>query len=474
MAKFIEKAVRKVRSSSPKRKTISTQHLDHEVFNNNTKAMSFPRSTIASSAPRLEIEKRLSVIDNQVHQMKGHHRRNSSYGGHQTQRKAETENRDENETDDLIAVTKQKINKENEEKQKEDDNIRHQLRKLTEQQTIEQTNIDQLRQDFLKLAPNKVQKPRIDAAYEKQKQKIKEKIASLERKKQTLEQKLSSNRSSEQLKMSENGSDYSFNQNSRNNSASGVTWSDDHQSETLASQNAVLHDSNLSLSKTTKSYSNQSLSDIKSTNSSKDDGLHTGHSSQVENAIEKQKEYLDEKMDKLKDYVDEQMNIMQREVQDCLRKVEQTQTDMKQEFDSIHEKIVKMVTDYDTSHELRAAEIRNLQNSFEEEISMVKYGSKSRHDELVDLIEKLSQKQDEIEMRQKYRIASEQQKDGSIIPEKSLQTLFDILLHAAGIVLLMISSLQSLLSPLTRTWSRSICSLLVLILSSVLYRYLRS
>ena len=70
--------------SSPKRKTISTQHLDHEVFNNNTKAMSFPRSTIASSAPRLEIEKRLSVIDNQVHQMKGHHRRNSSYGGHQT------------------------------------------------------------------------------------------------------------------------------------------------------------------------------------------------------------------------------------------------------------------------------------------------------------------------------------------------------------------------------------------------------
>ena len=34
-------------------------------------------------------------------------------------------------------------------------------------------------------------------------------------------------------------------------------------------------------------------------------------------------------------------------------------------------RIVKMVTDYDTSHELRAAEIRNLQNSFEEEISMV-------------------------------------------------------------------------------------------------------
>ena len=38
---------------------------------------------------------------------------------------------------------------------------------------------------------------------------------------------------------------------------------------------------------------------------------------------------------------------------------------------NIQPRIVKMVTDYDTSHELRAAEIRNLQNSFEEEISMV-------------------------------------------------------------------------------------------------------
>ena len=38
---------------------------------------------------------------------------------------------------------------------------------------------------------------------------------------------------------------------------------------------------------------------------------------------------------------------------------------------NLKSRIVKMVTDYDTSHELRAAEIRNLQNSFEEEISMV-------------------------------------------------------------------------------------------------------
>ena len=64
--------------------------------------------------------------------------------------------------------------------------------------------------------------------------------------------------------------------------------------------------------------------------------------------------------------------------------------------------------------------------------------------------------------------------DSNLNPPIILNLVFDILLHAAGIVLLMISSLQSLLSPLTRTWSRSICSLLVLILSSVLYRYLRS
>ena len=52
---------------------------------------------------------------------------------------------------------------------------------------------------------------------------------------------------------------------------------------------------------------------------------------------------------------------------------------------NIQPRIVKMVTDYDTSHELRAAEIRNLQNSFEEEISMVsllksdpKFGSQTQ------------------------------------------------------------------------------------------------
>ena len=48
MAKFIEKAVRKVRSSSPKRKTISTQHLDHEVFNNNTKVSKTSKFSIVS------------------------------------------------------------------------------------------------------------------------------------------------------------------------------------------------------------------------------------------------------------------------------------------------------------------------------------------------------------------------------------------------------------------------------------------
>ena len=59
----------------------------------------------------------------------------------------------------------------NEEKAKEDENIKHQIRKLVEQQNIEQSNIDILRQDFLKLHPSKTQKPRIDAAYENQKQK---------------------------------------------------------------------------------------------------------------------------------------------------------------------------------------------------------------------------------------------------------------------------------------------------------------
>jgi hypothetical protein len=300
--------------------------------------MSFPRSTIASSAPRLEIEKRLSVIDNFNNQMKNTRRttHSSPLGSHT---KSETDPNLHDETDDLINITNKLHQKVNEEKQKEDENVKHQIRKLVEQQNIEQSNIEQLRQDFLKLAPSRTQKPRIDAAYEKQKLKIKDKIASLERKKQTLEGKLSINRnaSNEQLtkvaqneNIAPNGPDgFSLNQNCRNNSGSGITWAlrDDHGDEmSLASES--IH----SLSKN-KSSSYHSLEE-KSNHSPKSDHLHHSKDSIIEAALIEQREYIDERLRECEDKMDQ----TGREINEVYSKIEKNQNHSKEDMDTVLDK----------------------------------------------------------------------------------------------------------------------------------------
>ena len=77
-----------------------------------------------------------------------------------------------------------------EERQKEEETLRHQIRKVSEEKSILHDRLDQLKKDFLELNPRKDQKARVDAAYEKQKGKLKQKIAHLEKKKAQLENKL--------------------------------------------------------------------------------------------------------------------------------------------------------------------------------------------------------------------------------------------------------------------------------------------
>jgi len=388
-----------------------------------------------------------------------------------------SEDLDDDLTDgSLIGITS-RINKQvNEEKAKEDENIKHQIRKLVEQQNIEQSNIDILRQDFLKLHPSKTQKPRIDAAYENQKRKIKDKIASLERKKQTLEAKLSSNRnqSNEQLKGSEsiNGSDYGFNHNSRNNSANGIitgprqgsssAWGDDNQDTGFLSMD------------TSKSLSTHSL-EIKSNTSSNHESSNNHHQSTNSLGLDQQlrdhRDYID---DRLREF-EERLTATNQEIHDCYRKIEQNQADTKQEQDNLHEKIVKMVNDFDTSAECRLAEMRSHRNDVDEQMNMLRYGSKTRHDELLEKIEKLEQKLDDMETRQRYRNREidQQSKPSSIVSEKSLKALIDTLLHLAGMVLLLISSVRKLAQPCTRSTPRLAASITVLLVSIILYHYLR-
>ena len=77
-----------------------------------------------------------------------------------------------------------------EERQKEEEALRHQIRKNAEEKSILHERLDQLKKDFLELNPRKDQKARVDAAYEKQKAKLKQKISQLERKKLHMENKL--------------------------------------------------------------------------------------------------------------------------------------------------------------------------------------------------------------------------------------------------------------------------------------------
>merc|ERR1712062_364225 len=109
-------------------------------------------------------------------------------------------------------------------------------------------------------------------------------------------------------------------------------------------------------------------------------------------------------------------------------------------------------------------EIRSLRNDFDEQLNIVRYGSKARHDKLSDKLEILGQKLDDIETKQRYRL----------IPEKSIQALIDILLHAAGIVLLTITSLKTILSPLTRSWARMAASISIVIISTITVKLIKA
>ena len=55
-----------------------------------------------------------------------------------------------------------------------------------------------------------------------------------------------------------------------------------------------------------------------------------------------------------------------------------------------------------------------------------------------------------------------------------LFSVIDILLHAAGIVLLTITSLKSLLSPLTRSWGRLAASVSVVVVSTLTVKLIKA
>jgi len=76
--------------------------------------------------------------------------------------------------------------REQNEKQKEEENINYKLRKVDEDIVIQKQKLEDVKNDFLGLNPRDDQKKRVEASYQKQKQKINEIIQKLERRKQKL------------------------------------------------------------------------------------------------------------------------------------------------------------------------------------------------------------------------------------------------------------------------------------------------
>ena len=76
--------------------------------------------------------------------------------------------------------------REQNEKQKEEENINYKLRKVDEEIVILKSKLEEVKNDFLSLNPRDDQKKRVEASYQKQKQKINDNIQKLERRKQKL------------------------------------------------------------------------------------------------------------------------------------------------------------------------------------------------------------------------------------------------------------------------------------------------
>merc|ERR1719283_786882 len=126
-----------------------------------------------------------------------------------------------------------------EERQKEEEALRHQIRKNAEEQNILQERLDQLKKDFLELNPRKDQKARVDAAYEKQKAKIKQKISHLERKRLNLENKLRQSANSSEVDLSKRD----FRADSNGNIMSDPSFESDSQLELVPSEQSFVHSS---------------------------------------------------------------------------------------------------------------------------------------------------------------------------------------------------------------------------------------
>jgi Mg2+ and Co2+ transporter CorA len=108
---------------------------------------------------------------------------------------------------------------------------------------------------------------------------------------------------------------------------------------------------------------------------------------------------------------------------------------------------------------------RNIMEKFFDKIN---YGMNEKIEKVLEKIDRLETRIDQIENSNRHR---QLQIDGPTLITGVKSKGIEILLQLSGVILMLLSIVQQMISPFTRSLSRTIASLLTIVLSLLLYRY---
>lgn len=352
------------------------------------KAASLPRNNLVCSTPTSQkeaIEKRLTSIDNLV----DYFRRGSPFNGKKQQTASISSGLESVSGDleddgrrNLIQITQQEQN----ERAKEEETIIYKIRKLDEDISLQKDKLEEVKRDFLQLNPRPEQKKRVEASYDKQKQRIKDNIQKLDRKKLKLEGRLKFHSSSENDLQS-------VDMKQRSNDLNANGFDDRHGDE--ESVGAVFH--------LTAKNSSQSLVSADSRSLEESDSGHPASFESINQSdfiqeLRNQKENLERGLERINGAIKE-FETKKGEFKDELRNLHTVTVKNQKNLDRNEvenaEKLKSIMTEIHDTSDLRAMEHSRLQN----ELDQVTYRSNERNNDVVERLEKLQDRLDQIETR---------------------------------------------------------------------------
>ncbi|CAG5095409.1 Oidioi.mRNA.OKI2018_I69.XSR.g14174.t1.cds [Oikopleura dioica] len=379
----------------------SPQRIKNAIDKLKAKAASLPRTSMLVSpsptkAQKAAIEKRLTSIDNLVDQFRrGSPFSSKTKSSQSNELSASSEKlpgsiEDLEPAQNLIHITQQEQN----EKQKEEENINYKIRKLDEEISIQKSN-----------AKN----------YEKQKQKINDNIQKLDRRKQKLEGKLKTHSCSESdLRQIVRSAD-SIRNNDMNSNSTDTIMRDEHSEPGPMTVNFL----------PSKKSSSQSLISMETRSLEESENGEIKASNEILTELKLQKELYESGLKMIntaiadfetkKSELDGEIRNLHSEVFKSQKIIEQT------EFDNA-ERLKQIMNEIHDDSDLQKMEHSRLQN----DLDQCNYRSNERNNDLIERLEKMQDRIEALEIKQRKVETSNQR---PILPgplEKALELLMPI------------------------------------------------